>query len=99
MPSFWPRKGTDALVTVGTGRFLEGLACVRERDADYGYINKKGEYVIPPRFYRAQEFSEGLAWAAGEDGKVGWHRQNRAVGRDRVEGPGCSRETDFKFGE
>lgn len=34
----------------------------------YGYIDSKGNIVIPPKFVRAQEFSEGLA-AVQEQGK------------------------------
>lgn len=42
----------------------EGLACARfslEGDAQWGYINIKGETIIPPTYYDAQPFSEGLA--------------------------------------
>jgi hypothetical protein len=52
-------------------RFSEGLACVRVANS-YGYIDKQGNFVIPPQFAHAQEFSEGLAWVVTPDGKVGW---------------------------
>lgn len=71
-PRFRTRKGTESYVTIATSRFKEGLACVREGEL-YGYINKRGEFVIPPQFDDAQEFSEGLAWVVGSDRKkVGW---------------------------
>jgi hypothetical protein len=44
----------------------------------YGYINRKGDFVIPPQFLFAQLFSEGLAFVATLDSKanqakkVGW---------------------------
>jgi len=30
----------------------------------YGYMDKKGKFIIPPRFEEARPFSEGLAWVA-----------------------------------
>lgn len=71
-PRFLPRKGTEALITVATSRFSEGLACVKVDGSGYGYIDKQGKFVIPPQFSRAQEFSEGLAWVVANDGKIGW---------------------------
>ena len=40
--------------------FSEGLAAVK-KDGKYGFINAKGELVIPVQFYGAGGFSEGLA--------------------------------------
>lgn len=40
--------------------FSEGLAVVR-KGARWGYVNKTGKWVIPPRFQKAQTFSGGLA--------------------------------------
>ncbi len=40
--------------------FHEGLAAVR-LGKKYGYINRRGEIIIEPRFQFAQIFSEGLA--------------------------------------
>ncbi|MGE0085491.1 MAG: WG repeat-containing protein [Desulfococcaceae bacterium] len=34
---------------------------IRNRNDYYGYLNKKGEIVIKPEYYRADDFSEGLA--------------------------------------
>lgn len=50
---------------VSSGRFVDGLACVRDGEL-VGYINRKGEFVIRPQFTYAQDFSEGLAWATIE---------------------------------
>lgn len=49
--------------------FSEGLAVAREvertdenvRDGIFGYINREGEWVMPPQFKQAYPFSEGLA--------------------------------------
>lgn len=48
---------------VGTRDFSHGLAvCPGERDpAHVGFINAAGKFVIAPRFYGAQPFSEGMA--------------------------------------
>lgn len=60
------------------GDFSEGLAAV-SLDGKYGFINRKGETVIPPRFWPRQvgyswegkyemgRFSEGLAWVGAAD--------------------------------
>ena len=37
----------------------------------YGYINKSGKMVIEPGFFRAEEFSQGLAAVATEAGSGG----------------------------
>lgn len=65
--------------------FSEGLACVAKRNSmnqcKYGFINKKGEIVIPFKFvieHVNYEFSEGMAFiqiygghnSAGEE-KIG----------------------------
>ncbi len=45
--------------------FREGLAAVQDRGSgEWGFIDAFGEYVIEPRFSRAQSFSEGLAAAS-----------------------------------
>ncbi|MEM8638837.1 MAG: WG repeat-containing protein [Cyanobacteria bacterium P01_G01_bin.54] len=41
--------------------FKEGLAEVESTDHHYGYINKEGQWAIPPIFYTARGFSQGLA--------------------------------------
>jgi len=37
------------------------LRCVKDFTGKYGYIDQNGVFVIPARFDRAYEFSEGLA--------------------------------------
>lgn len=84
-PRFTPRRGQYAWSgIVATSRFSEGLAPVTTEGQfdkpykSYGYINRKGDFVIPPQFLAAQLFSEGLALVVKvksvEDGitKVGW---------------------------
>mgnify|MGYP000278808951 CR=1 FL=1 len=46
---------------IKTGDFSGGLAAVYENE-HWGYINKKGAFVIQPQFDAAGNFSEGLAW-------------------------------------
>jgi hypothetical protein len=66
-PRFTPHRGPYSYSgIVATSRFSEGLAPVTtegrfESNRSYGYINQKGDFVIPPQFYTAQLFSEGLA--------------------------------------
>ncbi len=43
------------------GNFSEGLAKVLNQDGLYGYINKKGNEVIPCGYQRVNDFNEGLA--------------------------------------
>jgi hypothetical protein len=43
-------------------KFSEGLLAVPDNETNkYGFINTKGEWVIPPNFYEVLDFSEGLA--------------------------------------
>ena len=54
----------------------EGVS-VRVEGAACGYIDEKGEFVIPPKFSRAEPFHDGLARvSAGRNGKWGF------IGRD-----------------
>lgn len=50
------------------------LFLIREKDK-YGYINRKGEIVIAPRFYAADKFSEGLS-AVRLEGTYGYINQS-----------------------
>lgn len=47
--------------------FSEGLAAVK-KDGKFGYINTKGELVIPCQFGYASDFIEGTAVVAKDDG-------------------------------
>ena len=47
--------------------FHDGYACVMKNNL-YGYIDTTGEYVIQPRFVKAQDITAGLA-AVSEDGE------------------------------
>ena len=49
--------------------FSEGLAAVRSKDGNYGYINAKGEMVIKPQWSDVGNFSEGVA-SVFMDGKL-----------------------------
>lgn len=70
-PRFGLRKAyRHPILTISSGRFSEGLACVSTGSFPfdvYGYINKRGDFVIPPRFQAAQDFSEGLALVVNMD--------------------------------
>jgi len=83
-PRFTPRRSPYSWnPLVATSRFSEGLAPVTtdpefELGKGYGYINRKGDFVIPPQFFTAQLFSEGLALVVQMEPtthalmKVGW---------------------------
>lgn len=48
------------------GTFSEGTARVK-RDGKYGYINEKGEEIIPVKYDLAGKFNDGFAWVRVED--------------------------------
>lgn len=57
------------------GRFREGLVTAELENGKFGYIDDRGNVVIPARFMLAGEFSEGLAFVAeamGEHPKMGY---------------------------
>lgn len=58
------------------GSFHDGLACVN-RNGKYGYINIKGEEVIPCSYTNADDFSNGVARVI--DGKVKYIDVNGSV--------------------
>jgi hypothetical protein len=58
----------------GYGRFSEGFAS-QTKDGKSGYVNRRGEFVVPPTFDSADEFSEGLA-------VVGMNRIYGYIGKD-----------------
>ena len=73
-------RGTIALTTPYgrisdyTASFHEGLMPVEVRSKAgerlWGYINKKGEWAVPPMFETALGFQEGLAVVVTRDGRV-----------------------------
>lgn len=52
--------------------FSEGLAPIRTTDKKFGFINPKGELVIPSQFESVGYFTNGLAWVKTFDRKVGY---------------------------
>lgn len=50
----------------------EGLACARNEDDQYGFIDKTGKTVIPFQYTAAGAFSEGLAYVRNSEGKCGY---------------------------
>jgi tetratricopeptide (TPR) repeat protein len=57
----------------GIKSFSEGLSRVRDkRTSKFGFINKKGEMVIPYKYDYAYSFSEGLAAVQNKDSKYGF---------------------------
>jgi hypothetical protein len=80
-PRFEPLRGRHLEILGGTS-FSEGVApvstdLVAGRPGRYGYINRKGDFVIQPQFQTAGAFSEGLAFVVIREGfadvnKAGW---------------------------
>jgi hypothetical protein len=66
---FDPRLGQ--LESTSLSRFTEGLAPVMFGNL-YGYIDHKGNTVIPPVFRDAGQFSEGLASVTTANGQKGY---------------------------
>lgn len=66
---FEPRLGQ--METMSLSRFTEGLAPVMFGNL-YGYIDHKGNTVIPAIFRDAGQFSEGLASVTKADGQKGY---------------------------
>lgn len=68
-------KGKETPVTVAVmdvRDFCEGLAPARTMDKKFGFINPKGEFVIPAEFESVGYFTNGLAYAKTFDRKVGY---------------------------
>lgn len=80
------------------GNFSEGLASVylprkwgiiSLSMGKYGYINKKGEMIIPAKYDFAESFSEGLAAFEDSDGKCGYiNTKGETVIEPRYDGAG-----------
>lgn len=53
--------------------FIDGLApCKQASDSKVGFLNSKGQVVIPAIYANVGYFSNGLAWAKTAEGKVGF---------------------------
>lgn len=56
--------------------YSDGLAAFEKKEKDhtsrFGYLNRKGEVVIPAQFFEASFFCNGLAAVANKDGKYGY---------------------------
>ncbi len=59
------------------GDFYDGLAYIKE-EGKFGYINKKGEKVIAPKFDEAYDFHSGMACVL-VDGKYGFINSSGAL--------------------
>lgn len=57
MAGNWAIKPIQGIVADG---FFENL-CACKVGGKAGYINKHGEWIIPPKYYKAKRFSQGLA--------------------------------------
>ncbi|MDR1654265.1 MAG: WG repeat-containing protein [Prevotellaceae bacterium] len=80
-------KTQSVLKALIAGLFCFCVACSNSNQADlklipvesgdkWGYINKKGEYVINPQFQDAGFFRDGLARVVSSDGKTGYIKED-----------------------
>jgi len=69
-PRFEPEREPHGSIR-SLSKFIEGRAKVKLGGL-YGFIDKKGHDVIPARFTRANDFSEGLAFVATQNGEFGY---------------------------
>jgi hypothetical protein len=56
----------------GVKHFSEGLAPVKGKDSNWGFVDTSGELVISPKYSTAGYFSGGLAWVRDQNGKLGY---------------------------
>lgn len=54
-----PHNGKE--IVACTPNFSDGLLSVKDEDGKWGYVNKKGEMVITPKYDSYSPFSDGLA--------------------------------------
>jgi hypothetical protein len=53
--------------------FHEGMAAAQNKVGTWGYIDRSGSLAIKPRYWFADDFSEGVAWVITSDRKkIGW---------------------------
>ncbi len=65
------KKGETVFTLQNANRvwaFSEGLAKVELEENGFGFVNKKGEFVINPQFKLASDFREGMAIVLQNDG-------------------------------
>lgn len=58
------------------GELHDGLARVQNNKGLWGFINRRGEEVIPCQFKESNSFTEGLAPVCNEEGKWGYIDKN-----------------------
>jgi hypothetical protein len=59
---------TDSIVFGYDPSFNDGLACFRDKNFKYGYINTKGNVVIDPIYVGCEPFSDGAAFVLLDKG-------------------------------
>ncbi len=52
--------------TYGISEFSDGLAAIKNKDNDSGFVNEEGELFIQSHYYGSKRFSEGIAWVYGD---------------------------------
>ena len=75
IPCQWEEIATDKKypsLKRSVGDFHDGLAYVPNKEGKWGFINTKGELVIPYKWSEAWEFSEGRGRVKNKDGKWGF---------------------------
>jgi hypothetical protein len=80
------------------GNFKEGLSCAGLNLKEYGFINSRGEWVIEPRFRKAQSFSSGLACVTFDTNKERGKKGFINLKGDMVIEPRFDRESSFHNG-
>lgn len=66
------KETTIATPAIDVRDFSEGLAPIRTADKKFGFVNPKGELIVPAQFESVGYFTNGLAWAKTFDKKVGY---------------------------
>jgi hypothetical protein len=74
--------------------FSEGMAAVRDNNA-WGFIDKSGEFVIPPQYLYTASFVDGLGWASKKEEKIKGFIDKS--GEYKVILPQCERIIDLRL--
>ena len=56
--------------------FSDGLTLIKNEDGLMGYVNTKGETVIPLKYKNCGYFRSGIAWARNSEGLIGYINKN-----------------------